>query len=214
MQQYEVVCLLTTLGEQTRRISMHGVKESLLDVQSASIGIPQYKLFLPDNPAKESYEILMANALQEIKSQGITASVFGDIFLEDLREYRENKLSEINIKGVFPLWKTPTDELIREFIDSGFKTIVTCVNEKYLDKSFAGRIIDNDFLSDLPDNVDPCGENGEFHTFVFDGPIFKKPVAFIKGDVVYKKYLPVSQDENPQDPYDTGFWFCDLHLEK
>jgi uncharacterized protein (TIGR00290 family) len=168
----------------------------------------------------EIYDKVMSIALTDLRTKGAIASVFGDIFLEDLRAYRENKLSELNLKGVFPLWKIPTDKLVREFIDLGFKTIITCVNEKYLDKSFAGRIIDNDFLKDLPDNVDPCGENGEFHTFVFDGPIFKKPIPFDKGEIVFRKYSSPQQNDNSADkkiadnPFDNGFWYCDLLLHQ
>jgi uncharacterized protein (TIGR00290 family) len=133
-------------------------------------------------------------------------------------------LAELNLKGIFPLWKIPTHKLIRDFLDAGFKTIVTCVNEKYLDKSFAGRVIDEDFLKDLPSNVDPCGENGEFHTFVFDGPIFSKPIEFIKGEIVYRKYeSPKEKDDSTYDcgekeekenPFVNGFWYCDLLVSK
>jgi uncharacterized protein (TIGR00290 family) len=128
-------------------------------------------------------------------------------------------LSEAGLKGVFPLWKIPTDQLIREFLSLGFKTITTCVNEKYLDKSFVGRIIDEQFLEDLPAGVNPCGENGEFHTFVFDGPIFKKPIPIKTGEIVYRKYeAPRSEkkddcfvkEEDREDPYKYGFWYCDL----
>lgn len=208
-QQYDVMCLLTSLSTPYQRISMHGVRESLLDKQAKSIGIPLAKMHLPEMPTMEVYDQMMLTTLTNLKSKGATVSIFGDIFLEDLRAYREKKLAEVNLKGVFPLWKRSTHELIREFIDLGFKTILTCVNEKYLDKSFAGRIIDRDFLKDLPDNVDPCGENGEFHTFVYDGPLFKERVDFELGEVVYRKYSN-SKQEKENDPFNNGFWFCDL----
>jgi uncharacterized protein (TIGR00290 family) len=223
-QQYNVLCLLTSISEQYQRISMHGVRVDLLEAQAESIGIPLVKMQIPEMPTMEDYENVMRATLTDLKNKGAESSAFGDIFLEDLRSYRETKLSELNLKGLFPLWKIPTDQLIREFIDLGFKTIITCVNEKYLDKSFAGRIIDNDFLKDLPDNVDPCGENGEFHTFVFDGPIFKKSISFEIGEIVYRKYTPTKQKDNSSydcnssekdkenDPFDTGFWYCDLLL--
>ena len=144
----------------------------------------------------------------------MTASVFGDIFLEDLRKYREDKLAELNLKGVFPLWKKSTHELIREFIDSGFKAVTTCVNDKYLDKSFVGRIIDDNFLNDLPDGVDLCGENGEYHSFVFDAPFFSSPIPFEKGEIVYRKYTTSNHDsdtkKNTDSPFENGFWYCDL----
>lgn len=198
---------------------MHGVREELLDMQADSIGIPLQKIKIPEFPDLKTYENTMSTVLLDYKAKGATASVFGDIFLEDLRRYRENKLSEMKLKAIFPLWNSPTDKLIREFIGLGFKTIVTCVNEKHLDKSFAGRIIDNDFLNDLPDNVDPCGENGEFHTFVFDGPLFKNKINFAKGDIVYKTYSSNAQSNNTNksvnddivdDSLNSGFWFCDL----
>lgn len=209
------MCLLTSVNEQYQRISMHGVRVELLNRQAKSIGLPLIKLQMPEMPTMEVYESIMEAALKDLKSKGATASIFGDIFLEDLRQYREEKLSLLNLKGVFPLWKMSTTQLIHEFIDAGFKTIITCVNEKYLDKSFAGRIIDENFLKDLPRNVDPCGENGEFHTFVFDGPIFQKSIAFEKGEIVYRKYssakdIDSSSNNDIDNPFDNGFWYCDL----
>ncbi len=224
-QEYEIMCLLTSVSEQYQRISMHGVRVDLLEAQVKSIGLPLIKMQIPEMPTMESYENTMRTTLTELKSQGATVSIFGDIFLEDLRIYRENKLLELNLKGIFPLWKMNTTELIQEFIDLGFKTIITCVNEKYLDKSFAGRIIDKNFLKDLPNNVDPCGEHGEFHTFVFDGPIFKEPIKFDIGEIVYRKYTPAKEEddskyncnqdkekESKDNPFDNGFWYCDLLL--
>ena len=217
--QYDVQTLLTTVSEPYQRISMHGVRTALLDQQAAALGLPCRKLFLPEMPGMEAYEHLMASTMQELKSAGATASIFGDIFLEDLRQYRENKLAELDLQAVFPLWGVPTTELIREFIGLGFKTITTCVNEKYLDQRFVGRVIDEDFLRDLPANVDPCGENGEFHTFVFDGPIFRQPIPFEKGEIVHRKYTAPAKtdsddyecgDQNDPNPFDTGFWYCDL----
>ncbi len=215
-QQYDIVALLTSVNQQHQRISMHGVRTELLDKQAESIGLPSVKMLMPENSSMNDYENIMRSALQKFTDQHVTVSIFGDIFLEDLRAYREEKLKEVNMKGIFPLWKIPTKDLIREFIGLGFKTITTCVNEKYLDKSFVGRIIDHDFINDLPDNVDPCGENGEFHTFVFDGPIFKNPIAFEKGEIVYKKYESPKNDNNDvcnttdENPYEFGFWYCDL----
>ena len=214
-QQYEVICLLTSVNERYQRISMHGVRVELLERQAESIGLPLIKLEMPEMPTMEVYESIMEAALKDLKSKGVTASIFGDIFLEDLRKYREGKLSLLNLKGVFPLWKISTSQLIREFIDAGFKAVITCVNEKYLGKSFAGRTIDKEFLNDLPPDVDPCGENGEFHSFVFGGPIFKKPIEFERGEIVYRKYSP-AKEENPSSnsdsdsPFDNRFWYCDL----
>lgn len=216
--QYEILCLLTSISEPYQRISMHGVRTALLETQARHIGLPLVKMVIPEMPSMEDYERVMLQTINELKAQGAVYSAFGDIFLEDLRAYREEKLAQAGLKGLFPLWKEDTGQLIRTFIDMGFKTILTCVNEQYLDKSFAGRIIDHAFLDDLPEGVDPCGENGEFHTFVFDGPIFKEPVPFLKGEILYRKYTPAessdtdcpSGDKEQNSPYDYGFWYCDL----
>ncbi len=217
-QNFEIACLLTSISEKYQRISMHGVRVALLEAQAERIAIPLVKMEIPDMPSMEAYEERMRETLYKLKKDGISTSIFGDIFLEDLRAYREEKLAELDIKAIFPLWKQPTDRIIHEFLDLGFKTITTCVNEKYLDKSFVGRVIDVDFLKDLPSNVDPCGENGEFHTFVYDGPIFSKPVEFEKGEIVLRKYeAPKTENDSDQcfsdkkeDPEKYGFWYCDL----
>ncbi len=213
----EIVSLLTSVNKQYNRISMHGVRAELLEQQAESLGLPLHKMVIPEMPTMEVYEDVMRKTLGEFKEKGVTHSIFGDIFLEDLRKYREDKLAEMHLEGVFPLWKIDTKVLLQEFLDLGFKTIVTCVNERNLDKSFAGRIIDAQFIADLPDDVDVCGENGEFHTFTFDGPIFSKPIAFEIGEVVYRKYEKPKTDSsdsacdtNNSDAFDYGFWYCDL----
>ena len=216
--EIEIACLLTSVNQQYQRISMHGVRVELLQQQAESIGLPLEIMQIPEMPTMEVYENVMRETLATLKNQGITHSIFGDIFLEDLRKYREDKLAEISFQGVFPLWKIPTHELIQEFISLGFKTIVVCVNERFLDKSFVGRVIDQDFINDLPENVDVCGENGEFHTFTFDGPIFSKPIDFEIGEIVYRKYeKPEKEDSSDTacdtsapDAFDFGFWYCDL----
>lgn len=207
--QFEITSLLTSINKEFQRISMHGVPVSLLEKQAESLGLPLIKLELPAEPSMEEYEELMLQTMNQYKNQGATHSVFGDIFLEDLRKYREDQLQSAGMQGVFPLWKINTTDLIREFLDLGFKTIVTCVNEMYLDKSFAGRIIDRDFIRDLPESVDPCGENGEFHTFTFDGPLFKKPIDFKIGETVKKTYPKPKSGDN-EGGGDYIFWFCDL----
>lgn len=208
----EITTLLTTINKEFQRISMHGVHVSLLEKQAESMGIPLIKMELPKEPSMEEYRDIMSKTMTDIQSLGITRSVFGDIFLEDLRQYREDQLKAIGMEAVFPLWKQNTTDLIHEFLSLGFKTIVTCVNETYLDKSFAGRVIDRDFINDLPENVDPCGENGEFHTFTFDGPIFKAPVPFEIGETVKKTYpKPKASPEEEDGEY--VFWFCDLILK-
>lgn len=214
---FEISCLLTSVNQKFQRISMHGVRVELLHKQAESIGLPLEIMEIPEMPSMEAYEEVMQQTLSRLKKDGITHSVFGDIFLEDLRKYREDKLNTMTIQGVFPLWKIPTPDLMNEFLQLGFKTIVVCVNEKYLDKSFVGRVIDEQFIADLPEGVDVCGENGEFHTFAFDGPIFSKPVAFEIGEIVYRKYeKPKTESSNTacdttdDTAFDYGFWYCDL----
>ncbi|TSJ47740.1 diphthine--ammonia ligase [Fluviicola chungangensis] len=206
-KQFDIRYLLTTFNEEADRISMHGVRSELLLAQAESLGISVKQVQLPASSDMQAYESVMNKAIQELKSEGIQDCIFGDIFLEDLRIYREQKLHEVSISAHFPLWKQDTKELIREFIDLGFKTIVVCVDSSKLDESFAGRVIDHQFLADLPDNVDPCGENGEFHTFVFDGPIFKDPIPFQVGEQVLKTYTAQNQQG---ETIEYGFWFQDL----
>lgn len=207
-------CLLTNVNSVYNRISMHGVKRELLQLQAEAIGLPLNTIELPEEPTMSEYENIMLAKISELKDQGYSKAIFGDIFLEDLKLYREQQLSKVGIECIFPLWKKDTKELLHEFLQLGFKTIVVCVNEKFLDKSFCGRIIDESFINDLPENVDPCGENGEFHTFVFEGPIFNQPINFIKGEITYRKYkAPKEQSDNcfqPTTPDDYGFYFCDL----
>lgn len=209
--EFSIDKLLTNINGKHRRISMHGVREELLDEQAKAIGIPLQNIILPEEPSIQEYEQLMEANLQTLKKENFTHAIFGDIFLEDLKTYREKQLSTLSLTAVFPIWKRDTIELMHEFIDLGFKTVLVCIKADLLPKEFAGRIIDRDFLKDLPKNVDACGENGEFHTFVFDGPIFSKPVNFIKGEVVYKEYAaPKTNDcfTTPQPSF--GFYFQDL----
>lgn len=210
--RYKINYLLTSVNAAHNRISMHGVRRELLLAQAVSIGIPLTTIELPEQPGMSEYEAAMMEKVNELKNKGCTHAVFGDIFLEDLRLYRKQKLAPSGIECVFPLWKSNATQLVHEFIDLGFKTIIVCVNEQYLDKSFCGRIIDKDFLNDLPENVDPCGENGEFHSFVFDGPIFKTPIAFTKGEIVYRTYAaPKNTEDNCGAAVPSyGFYFCDL----
>lgn len=210
--QFEITSLLTSINKEFQRISMHGVPISLLEKQAESLGFDLIKMEIPKEPSMEQYREIMTETMREIQLQGVTHSIFGDIFLEDLRKYREEQLKTIGMEAVFPLWKQNTSDLIHEFLDLGFKTIVTCVNETYLDKSFAGRIIDQNFINDLPKNVDPCGENGEFHTFTFAGPIFKEPIDFEIGETVKKTYpKPKTGSDDKDGEY--VFWFCDLILK-
>ena len=189
---YDLRYLLTTVNEAFNRVSMHGVREDLLITQANSIGIPLYQVRLPDSPDMAVYERNMQKHLASMKSIGITHAIFGDIFLEDLRIYRETQLAEIGIEAVFPLWKKDTTAIINEFISLGYQTIVVCAKEGL--EELCGRVIDTSFIADLPPGIDPCGENGEFHTFVYDGPIFKKPINFSLGEKVFR----------------SGYWYIDL----
>ena len=205
--RFDIQYLLTTLNGKYKRVSMHGVSEHLLDEQANSIGLPLRKIHLPELPSMEEYEVIISKELEIAKQNEINVSIFGDIFLEDLRKYREDQLAKKGFTAIFPLWKRDTMDVAREFIELGFKAIIVSVDGRFMDKSFAGRIYDKSFINDLPLNVDPCGENGEFHSFVFDGPIFHNPIEFKKGNVVYKEYKSHSKD-GPKE--DIGFWYCDL----
>ncbi|WP_153800998.1 ATP-binding protein [Foetidibacter luteolus] len=210
-KQYNIRCLLTSVNAAHNRISMHGVRRQLLEAQSAALNIPLQTIELPEQPGMAQYEEAMQQKVAELNLAGCTHALFGDIFLEDLKLYRESKLKAAGIECVFPLWKTDTTALLKEFLSLGFKTIIVCVNEQYLDKSFCGRIIDESFLDDLPVNVDPCGENGEFHTYCFDGPIYSNAIPFTKGETVYRKYAaPKNDDDAGGAEKEYGFYFCDL----
>ena len=191
-QQYEIVGLLTTVTEDYHRISMHGVREALLEQQARSIGLPISRVLISKNGSNEEYESQMKEALLKSQQSGVNAVVFGDIFLEDIRKYREENLARVGMKGVFPLWGK--DNLPQAFIDAGFKAIVTCVDAEALDKKFVGRLFDREFLYELPASVDPNGENGEFHSFAYEGPIFRKKISYRIGEVVKRG----------------SFYFCDL----
>jgi uncharacterized protein (TIGR00290 family) len=198
---FDVKYLMTTINAEFNRISMHGVRESLLDAQADFIGIPLLKMYVSET-SNEAYEKQMEKVLLKAKSEDVEYVIFGDIFLEDLRVYRENNRAKIGMKAVFPLWKKDTKVLIHDFLEQRFQTITCCVSDKYLDENFVGQIVDTDFLSRLPANVDPCGENGEFHTFCFDGPIFKNKINFAIGEKLYKSTEYLNEEY--------GFWYCDL----
>ena len=209
----EVTGLLTTLSQQFDRISMHGVRRSLLEAQATALGLPVETVSIPTPapdaacgvtspqpgaftafPDNDSYEARMLAAFRRLRESGIEAVVFGDIFLEDLRAYRERLLAQAGLRGLYPLWGIDSRALVNEVIDSGFRATVVCVDGQRLDGSFCGRSLDHAFVAALPDGVDPCGENGEYHSFVHDGPGFRAPVRFSVGERVHR----------------APFWFCDL----
>ncbi|MCX8080381.1 MAG: diphthine--ammonia ligase [Bacteroidia bacterium] len=205
-KRYSVDLLLTTVNAGYRQVSMHGLRVELLEIQARATGIPFTFVELPLSCRNEEYEKIMSEKVTLLRNIGFECAVFGDIFLEDLKIYREENLSALGIHCVFPLWKRNTKKLALEFLELGFKAIVVSVNCSKLDLSFAGREYDREFLKDLPPDVDPCGENGEFHTFCYAGPVFEHEIKFKKGEVAVKEYL----HEGKAYPYG----FCDLIPEE
>ena len=196
--EFHIAALLTTVTEGYERISMHGVRRELLERQAQSIGLPLHEVRIPPQCVNPIYEARMEEALRIHLERGIRKVAFGDIFLEDLRAYREKNLARIGMTAVFPIWKRDTRELIRSFHANKFRAIAVCIDPKILDPTFAGRELDASFFRDLPPQADPCGENGEFRTFVFDGPIFHSPIHVRAGEIVNRD----------------GFIFCDLLSER
>jgi uncharacterized protein (TIGR00290 family) len=200
---YEVVSLLTTVTDGFERISMHGVRCELLHRQAESVGLPVEEVRIPPQCINGMYESRMAEAVTRFRDRGVKHVGFGDIFLRDLREYREKNLARENMSALFPLWNVDTRELAARFIRDGFRARTACIDPAKLDKSFAGRELDAAFFRDLPHGVDPCGENGEFHTFVFEGPIFSAPIRVRTGQVVERDsfvfcdLLPEPEEERP-----------------
>jgi uncharacterized protein (TIGR00290 family) len=192
--EYRVAELVTTVTDAYDRVSMHGVRRALLRRQAESLGLPLVEVVVPPQSSNAVYEREMGKAFSNIRDKGIRRIAFGDIFLEDLRDYRKRQLAASGLTCLFPLWKKSTQSLARTFVNEGFRAVIVCVYSKVLDESFAGRLFDVAFLDDLPSGVDPCGENGEFHTFVFDGPIFSRSIEFTHGETVERD----------------GFFFYDL----
>ncbi|HEX9010308.1 MAG TPA: hypothetical protein VF804_08075 [Holophagaceae bacterium] len=182
--EVEVVGLLTTLNQAFDRVAMHGVREALLEAQAEAAGLPLWKVPLPWPCSNEAYEAAMAGACTRAAAEGISGMAFGDLFLEDVRAYREARLAGTGLAPVFPLWGQETGDLAREMVASGLKATLVCVDPAALDAGFAGRPFDAPLLAELPTGVDPCGERGEFHTFAWDGPMFSRPVAVAPGGVV------------------------------
>lgn len=191
---HQVAALLTTVTGDYDRISMHGVRRALLERQAEALGLPLHQVVITKDSSNEQYEQKMIEACCSYRQSGIDTVAFGDLFLADIRAYRDQFLARHNLKGIYPVWLRDTGEFIREFVALGFKAVVTCVDSEVLDPSFAGAFIDEGFLAALPAHVDPCGENGEFHTFVFDGPNFTEAVKFSNGETVQREQ----------------FWFRDL----
>jgi len=190
----EVIALITTLNEAFDRVAMHAVRRELLELQADSAGLPLWTVPLPWPCSNQEYEARMRDVCNRAASEHIQAIAFGDLFLADIRAYRERQLAGTGLEPVFPLWQLPTPAVAREMIAQGLRARITCVDPKLLSREFAGREFDASFLSDLPPVVDPCGENGEFHSFVYGGPMFREGIPVISGEVVERE----------------GFVFCDL----
>ena len=196
-QGVEVAALLTTLNEAADRVAMHGVRRTLLEAQAEAVGVPLWQVPLPWPCTNEDYEARMAEACRRAISEGFGAIAFGDLFLGDIRAYRERQLADSGLTPIFPLWEIPTAQLARDMVAAGLRARLSCVDSRQLDASFAGREFDHALFADLPDTVDPCGERGEFHTCVYDGPMFRAPIAIRAGEV---------RDVN-------GFVYADLVVE-
>jgi uncharacterized protein (TIGR00290 family) len=194
MDGYEVKALLTTVTTDFDRISMHGVRRTLLHAQASSLGLPLEEVRIPKDASNEVYEARMKAVLLKHRDKGVVDVVFGDLFLQDIRGYREDRLGQIGMRGFFPLWGLDTSKLSLEFIERGFRAVVCCTDSRWLGKEFCGKEFDRSFLESIPPGVDPCGENGEFHTFTYAGPIFENEVPITKGEVVFRD----------------GFYFADL----
>jgi uncharacterized protein (TIGR00290 family) len=220
----DVVSLVSTINPEYGRVSMHGVREALVKAQAAAVGLPLEPMHVGSAGGNEAYVTVFRETLTRLKARGVEALVFGDIFIADLRAWREALMAECGMAGIFPLWGEETGGLAREFVARGFKALICCASDPPLDASFAGRPLDERFLDALPEGVDPCGENGEYHSFVHDGPIFERPIAFAPGPIVYRSLSGGSEPEPagedgepaiglPAAPAGTatrGFWFHDL----
>lgn len=211
---YEIKYLLSTFNAIYQRLSMHGVREALIEAQAESIGLTLLKVYVHEASNAE-YEQQMQKILLQAKAEGIRHIIFGDIFLEDLRRYREEKMAAIDMHCVFPIWQTDTRCMVNDFIAKGFKTCVCCTNDGYLDENWCGKMINKTFIEELPPTVDPCGENGEFHSFCFEGPVFRYPLPIVLGE---KKYRPLqlntgSHPTSIKEVGTKGFWFTDILLK-
>lgn len=195
--RYRVTHLLTTFTDEYDRASMHGVRRELLWAQAAAAGLPMIEVGIPAPCRMEEYSRIMGGAMREAVEAGIAGVAYGDLFLEDVRSYREERLSEVGLEGIFPLWGADTRALAHRFIALGFRARIVCIDTEQLDKSFIGRAIDHTLLDALPDGIDPCGENGEFHSFVWDAPYFESPVAHTLGHVEERERF-VFQELHPQ----------------
>jgi uncharacterized protein (TIGR00290 family) len=199
---YEVVALVTTIDEASGRVTAHGIDVELVRQQSDALALPLVTVPLPQHPSNEVYLERYQQTLEDARHEKADVIAFGDIFLEDLRAWREQSFTTMGMKPLFPLWGARSHDLAAEFLSRGFSAVLCCVNGAYLGENHLGRLYDDRLFDSLPDAVDRCGEKGEFHTFTFDGPIFRQPVRYVLGETSYKPVMHGSPV--------TGHWFCDL----
>lgn len=207
-QKYHIKYLVTTFSAATERVSMHGVRKTLIEMQAKSIGIPLWPVYIPDDLTLGTYESQMQATYLQLKKEGIAIAIFGDIFLKDLKIYRQQQLALVDLSAYFPLWGESTAELVMECINLDFEAVLICVNATRLGHSFLGQKLDQQLVSFLPKEVDPAGENGEYHTFVYAGPIFKSRVAFQPGK---ESYIDLAANKGTTaSNYDSIFFYLDL----
>lgn len=206
--QHQVVALLTTISSEFRRISMHGVREELLEQQAQALGLPLVKMEVLER-TNIAYEKELERHLRAFKAQGVEAIIFGDIHLADLRAYREGVLERAGLSGVFPLWQESPRALLDEFFARNFRAVTCCIDAQKLGEEHVGRLLNEDFVQSLAVDVDVCGENGEYHSYCFDGPIFQRPVAYRLGEKQFRP-LQLNPAGDPSASSTPGFWFCDL----
>ena len=212
-KEYEVVSLLTSVNGNNKRVSLHGVHQDLIMAQANALNIPIEFIYVYEGSNVE-YEKQMENSLLQFKSKGIDTVIFGDIFLEDLRLYREQQLAKVGMKAEFPLWGKNTNVLVEQFISLKFESVICCINDAYLTKDDVGKIIYLEFIKALPSDVDPCGENGEFHSYCYNAPMFVSKINITQIERVYKPLATEYQLPDKNNKITKGFWYCELHLNK
>lgn len=205
--EYEVECLLTTVNETNSRVVMHGIREELLDLQAVKMKMPLHKVKYQPSTDHIIFESAVSAAYAELKEAGFSAAAFGDIYLEDLRQYREKQLAQVGLAPLFPLWKQDTQQIITLLEEKGIEAIIICVNEQYLGKEFLGQKISKSLIRQFPTHIDPCGENGEFHTLVVDAPFFESRIPYVPGEIVYHNYASADEESKRN-----GAYFLDIHL--
>ncbi len=214
--EYHVAKLVTNVTAGQRKIAVHGVRETMLQAQALQTGLPLQQMVMPSNPTMPVYDVAMTQTLAGLRAEGFATGIYGDLFLQDLRNFRQQALAKEGLTAAFPLWQKEPLLLMEQFIILGFKAIVVCVNGSMLPQNFLGRIIDQQFLDDLPQGVDVCGENGEYHSYVFDGPLFIKPIAFTLGNITCRWLTAPLPPQQPIGSNETvaaakiPFWYQDI----